>query len=605
VLFDPREILKIDNIEKNFSPVLRSRRFRVSALVLATVGIFAIGAFFGRWVVKNDVSPRLRAALSAMLDGSAQRSVGESINWVRKNTLLTRIETFVVSLPKGAGSGGGIQSMDGGRIFYATRSGEFGVIGSDHAVTVLPFKVEMNLDALNRHPVAKLENFDMRWFRVTDINLLKVDGSHYELIVGHHYFDAQRQCVELRLSRALLNVSGADIALAEPFRTLLTTNPCITFNHAGYEWAFEGHFSGGRIARLGSSGRLLFSTGDHGWVGLRGYPAVSQDDGSTLGKILLVDVSTNKVEIFAKGLRNPQGLTVDSKGRIWETEQGPRGGDELNLIVKGQNYGWPDSTYGTDYGPLPWPLSSEQGRHSTGGKPQFSWVPDIGVSNLVEVTSDEFPLWRGDLLVASLPGQAIHRLRLEDTRVVYDETISFEGNRLRDIIELPTGGLALLTDLGTVILVRNSDPHSKTPFLDSSRQQRRTVDMSAEERAVAVAGRYSNGAQTVAEDSPRLPPAAARGALVFRTHCAGCHSIDTASTLVGPTLKAVVGRTVGATGFAYSGALAGKSDVWSASRIVEFAARPSGMYAGTAMAPIPLTAEERRDLSGYLELAGQ
>jgi cytochrome c2 len=337
---------------------------------------------------------------------------------------------------------------------------------------------------------------------------------------------------------------------------------------------------------------------------LRGYPAVSQDDGSTLGKILLVNVSTNEVALFAKGLRNPQGLTIDSKGRIWETEQGPRGGDELNLIMKGQNYGWPDSTYGTDYGPLPWPLNAEPGRHRTGTPPQFAWVPSIGVSNLIEVTGKEFPLWKGDLLVLSLVGEAIHRLRLEGTHVVYDEPISFEGTRLRDIIELPTGRLAVLTDQGRVILLRNSDAHRSVPFLDASRQQQRTVDMSIQERAFAVAGRYAKGVATVAEVSEHLPVAAARGELVFKTNCAVCHSLD-AENSVGPSLKGVIGRPSGSANFAYSTGLAGKREVWTGRRIVDFAVNPREMYAGTSMAPVSLTPDQRRDLESYLEVVGK
>jgi cytochrome c2 len=571
--------------------------------IASILGAFAAGAYFGQWAVKNQAGPRLRLALSSLLESKPAIEVAITSEWQPKNTLLARIETSVIHLPNSDGWGGGIQSMGDGRVFYATRAGEFGVIGLDGIANSLPFRVEMNIDALKRHPVSSLNNFKWIWFRVTGINISRIGADRYELLVGHHYFDSQRQCIELRLSRALLSSNGMKIDLAEPFRTVMRTNPCITFNHPGYEHAFEGHFSGGRIVRLAGN-KALFSTGDHGWVGLRGYPALAQDDESTLGKILLVDISTSNVEIFAKGVRNPQGLIVDSKGRIWETEQGPRGGDELNLIVRGQNYGWPDSTYGTDYGPLPWPLSTEQGRHSTGVKPQFAWNPAIAVSNLVEVTGEEFPQWKGDLLVISLGGQAIHRLRLQDTRVVYDEPISFEGNRLRDVAELPAGRLALLTDLGTVIFVRNSEVPGKVPFLDASRQQRRTVEMSLEERAFAVAGRYANGAHSAAETTVPSPRTATHGELVFRTYCSACHSLDTATALVGPSLRGVVGRKVGSTSYAYSGALTGRSEVWSSRRIVEFAVSPSGMYTGTAMPPVPLTPEDRRDLGSYLEIAG-
>jgi cytochrome c len=222
------------------------------------------------------------------------------------------------------------------------------------------------------------------------------------------------------------------------------------------------------------------------------------------------------------------------------------------------------------------------------------------------VTGNEFPLWKGDLLVASLAQQAIHRLRLEGTRVVYDEPIRFfELTRLRDIVELPTGRLALLTDEGTLILLRNSDAHSKTPYLDASKQQRRTADMSVDERNFTVAGRYAKGTETTAEVSERLPAAAARGELVFKANCAACHSLNSAQSDVGPSLKGVIGRRVGSADFAYSVALAGKPEAWTSRRIVDFAVNPGDIYDGTSMVPVSLTSDQRRDLESYLEARGR
>ena len=570
-------------------------------LLVAIGAVFTAGAYTGRWAVKNQTSARFREAFSSLLGAKPPSDdLAATGDWQPKNTDLVQIETSIVHLPNSDGWGGGIQPLDDGRIFYGTRTGEFGVIGNDGITTVLPFKIEMNLDALKHHPVFKLKNFNYNWVRVTDINLSRIGEGRYQLLVGHHYFEPKEQCMELRLSRAVINVKGSDIKLSEPFRTILTTKPCITFNSPEYEFAFEGHFSGGRIARLAGN-QVLFTTGDHGWVGLRGYPAVSQDDNSTLGKVLLIDVATNDVSIYAKGLRNPQGLTIDSKGRIWETEQGPRGGDELNLIVKGENYGWPDSTYGTDYGPRPWPINVEQGRHFAGISPQFAWNPSIGVSNVIEVTSKEFPLWKGDLLVLSLVGQTIHRLRLEDTRIVYDEPINFQGDRLRDIVELKNGLIAVLTDHGTVLLLRNADRNDKAPYLDVNRQQPRTSDLSAQQRAVAIAGRYA-GNEEVAAVSEQLSAAATRGEQVFKANCASCHSLDTASIVVGPSLMGVIGRKVGSsTEFAYSAALSGKREAWSSRHIVDFAVNPAGIYAGTSMTPIPLTTGLQRDLESYLD----
>jgi cytochrome c2 len=567
----------------------------VTAVLVAT---FVGGAYSGRWAVKNQVSARLRLMLENQFKSLPKTDADAGAEWQSKATHLVRLESTVIHLPAGEGWGGGLQPLPDGRLFYATRAGEFGLLGTDRIARMMPFRVDMNIAALERHPASKLKNFNAMWFRVTDVDMVPIGNGRFDLLVGHHHFDEAKACVQTRLSHAELEEKGGEWSMVRPFEVLLTTTPCITFYHPSYEFAFEGHFSGGRIARL-PDGQALFTTGDHGWMGVRGYPSVSAEDGSTLGKILLVNVPKRTVETFVKGVRNPQGLHIDSKGRIWETEHGPRGGDELNLITRGQDYGWPYATYGTDYGPRPWAHSAVQGQHDKGVRPQYSWVPSIGVSNLLELRGAEFPLWKGDLLVLSLTGQSVHRLRLDGDRVAYDEPIRFEGQRLRDIAEMPDGRIALLSDHGTIILLRNADQPGVAPYLDASRSQKLSTMMSEAERAFAVAGRFATPA------SAATAVASANGGddagqKVFQANCASCHSLQAGAVAVGPSLHRVVGRKVGSTDFAYSEGLAGRGDAWTADRIVSFAADPAAMYPGSVMAPVPLSAAQGKDLARFL-----
>lgn len=564
-------------------------KWRLVAVLLA---VFLGGAYVGRWAVKNNLSAQLRAVLEDSFKSLLKTGAGAE--WQSKATQLVRLETTVIRLPAGDGYGGGLQSMPDGRLFFATRAGEFGVLGTDLAARMLPLRVDMNLDALGRHPISKQKNFMPNWFRVTDVDLQPIAGGRYELLVGHHHFDEARACVQTRLSRAELEEKDGEWVTVRPFEVLLSTTPCITFFPPGYVFAFEGHLSGGRIARL-TVGQVLFTTADHGWSGVRGYPSLSADDDSTLGKILLVDVPARTVQTYAKGVRNPQGLHIDSKGQIWETEHGPRGGDELNLITRGMDYGWPYSTLGTDYGPRPWAHSAIQGRHDQGVAPRFAWVPSIGVTALLEVRGAEFPLWKGDLLVLSLVGQSIHRLRLDGDRVIYDEPIRFEGQRLRDIAEMPDGRIALLSDSGTIILLRNADRPGVAPYLDASRNQRLSAQMSEAERALAVAGRYAAPPSPVVELARAAVDAA--GQKVFQDHCATCHSLQPGEKEVGPSLHRMVGRKVGSTDFDYSDGLARQSDTWTAEGIVSFAANPTAMFPGSRMAPVPLNPQQRKDLA--------
>jgi len=93
------------------------------------------------------------------------------------------------------------------------------------------------------------------------------------------------------------------------------------------------------------------------------------------GKTILIHLDDGTSEIYSLGHRNPQGLYVTPEGAIWSTEHGPQGGDELNLIVRGANYGWPLVTYGTDYGSAAWPLSHVQGRHDGYQQPILRGYP--------------------------------------------------------------------------------------------------------------------------------------------------------------------------------------------------------------------------------------
>jgi hypothetical protein len=165
------------------------------------------------------------------------------------------------------------------------------------------------------------------------------------------------------------------------------------------------------------------------------------------GRMLL---RTNAKSHVSIGHRNPQGLTLTANGTMYATEHGPQGGDELNRIVQGKNYGWPIETYGAHYGKYDWPAQAKSAQPFE--KPVLAWVPSIGVSNLIEI--DNFhPAWNGDLLVESLKAQSLFRLRRDgDGRVVYSEPIPL-GQRLRDIAALPDGTLVLWTDSAQLIFL--------------------------------------------------------------------------------------------------------------------------------------------------------
>lgn len=143
-------------------------------------------------------------------------------------------------------------------------------------------------------------------------------------------------------------------------------------------------------------------------------------------------------EIWSWGHRNPQGLAIDPRtGDVWATEHGPQGGDELNLILRGANFGWPVVGYGVNYRTG---LAIHEGTMREGMEsPVDVWIPSIATSGLAVYTGDRFPHWRGSLLVGGLAGQQIARLTIAEHRVVSEETLLQGMGRVRDVRQGPDG----------------------------------------------------------------------------------------------------------------------------------------------------------------------
>jgi glucose/arabinose dehydrogenase len=200
-------------------------------------------------------------------------------------------------------------------------------------------------------------------------------------------------------------------------------------------------------------------------IGERGEMKLAQDRSDHTGSILRLHddgrvprdnpfVGQRRVqpEIYAYGIRSPQGLAIHpATGVLWETEHGPQGGDELNIIKPGANYGWPVVTYGIDYdGSRISKLQRKEGIED----PLKYWVPSIGTSGLAVYNGDKFPRWRGDLFAGGLTGEQLVRLRFDGTRKVADEVVLSRRGRIRDVRSAPDGYLYVLIDAPRAPLLR-------------------------------------------------------------------------------------------------------------------------------------------------------
>lgn len=163
-------------------------------------------------------------------------------------------------------------------------------------------------------------------------------------------------------------------------------------------------------------------------------------------------------EIYSYGHRNPQSLAIHPMtGDLWEGEHGPQGGDELNIIEAGNNYGWPVIGYGVNYGPGTPIHSSHMARGME--NPKHFWVPSIATSGLMIYNGDLFPRWRGDIFVGGMAGQQLARVDLgSDYRtVIQDETILAGIGRIRDVRQGPDGAVYLATENRGILRLTPAD----------------------------------------------------------------------------------------------------------------------------------------------------
>tara|TARA_B110000196_G_scaffold308919_1_gene310025 strand:+ start:4412 stop:5599 length:1188 start_codon:yes stop_codon:yes gene_type:complete len=206
----------------------------------------------------------------------------------------------------------------------------------------------------------------------------------------------------------------------------------------------RGHY-GGRLA-FDSDGYIYITAGDRqvpSTGDLEAHPSQDlsnhhgvvvrlHDDGRIPDDNPFAGQSGILPEIWSYGHRNPQGLAIDKNTNdVWINEHGPQGGDELNLIAPGLNYGWPVIGYGVNYSSG---LAIHKGTHDKDMKsPHHFWIPSIATSGLMIYTGDRFPEWKGNIFVGGMAGQQLARLTLLDQRIVEEETLVKQQGRIRDV----------------------------------------------------------------------------------------------------------------------------------------------------------------------------
>lgn len=290
-------------------------------------------------------------------------------------------------------------------------------------------------------------------------------------------------------------------------------------------------------------------------------------------------------EIWAVGLRNASGFTTTEDGRLWTVDIGPKGGDELNELKPGANYGWPLVTWGFDYSGNA--MSAQQGGVKGFSDPALVWVPAFTPSDVAQYRGTTYPFWNGDLFVTGLSGQSLRRLRLNDGKVVLQETMLADLNeRWRSVYVGRDGLLYLLTDAygkGRMLRLRPGAPAgnarvAKTLFSGNSNR----VDGAPIDAGQELNRKQMQGYQYSPEKS----------AQAFAQFCSGCHAFDRFTAgRIGPDLNGINGRRSGSLrDYGYSEAFtnADRELVWNYLTLTRFLQQGQVYFPGNRMSIPPL-----------------
>lgn len=468
---------------------------------------------------------------------------------------------YIVTIDKlstpGFGKYGAVAALERG-VLAASADGRLWYVNEDRVLRQLNHRVPINVEEFLQDPftqgAANKDNFAVKDLIVQQLS----DG--IRLFASHNQWHSDGQCNTLRIST--LEITVADLISGEQppaeWSTLWDSRPCKELSPLP---------NGGLAVTLGAGGRLAM-TSDHQLlvtVGLFGPESANtedaagaQDPTNSYGKTILIDTRTSESRLFTMGHRNPQGLAVHGSD-IWSTEHAARGGDELNRLLDGANYGYPYVSYGTTYEGMTWPSNPRQGHHEGFEPATFTWIPSIGISQVVVLEGTLFPLWEGDLFVSSLRARSVFRVSIQNGRAVVSEPIPVE-HRIRDIVEAADGTIVLKADDNFLLFL--------TP-----------VNAASEELAPEERGR------------------------VLANQCRACHTfLEGAPHAQGPNLWGIVGGQIAArSGFAYSEALRALDGRWSPELLRLFLLDPEEVVPGTSMT-MPVIYDERQvaDIIAYL-----
>ena len=397
------------------------RRIILAVVALAIAGAVAAGVF----IQNNKRAVALNVMKLMRVWAPPPSPVADDS---RLQSALHDIAIANIPAPVDSGQGGAIEAHDGG-VFMVTRLGAFQRLDADGQAFV-------PMALAPPEPVVTGGRFynrdkDFAGLGYRDLILRDAGAEGVEVTISKSRLRPDRDCVNLAVWQAVIDrdalLDGTG-EIAADWRDVWESSPCLTDAENTFPYQ-----AGGDMV-FTPAGEIAIFVGDFGIDTFnRTIEGIGpQHDGNDYGKVVAIDPATGDSRIVSKGHRNPGGLDVDAEGRLWAAEHGPEGGDEINLIREGGNYGWPRQSLGTHYGAATWPPDPVTGRHEAFTKPVYAFVPSVATSSIAFYDGAAFPNWQGDLLLATFKERPLYRLHIREGRVIVAEPMPLEI-RIRDL----------------------------------------------------------------------------------------------------------------------------------------------------------------------------
>lgn len=532
--------------------------------------VFVGGGGLGYYAHKLQMQPIF--GLAERSEAKGRRTLGmpsETVGMVEQiDTIYLRMRGSVYEMPNNDFRNGGALTVWDDDVMAMHKSGRLYYLDDENGALVqADFEVPDNgraayvALAAEKYPGRNTREGSIRYNDIEFIESAELRG----FALSYTFINADAECYASRVAWLPVAEDVQTIrelsAAADDWEIVHETQPCLAFNAT--RELIVPYMAGGRIA-FKEPNLLYMGSGEYHLDGLYRPDAGIQSLDSDYGKTLEINLEARTSRVFSMGHRNLQGVTLDRDGRLWTTEHGMRGGDELNLIVDGENYGWPLENLGTLYSGIPAPSESGVGRHETFRAPVYAWLPSAAVSSLALV--DNFhEAWDGDLLIGSLKGRTLFRARVQGDRLIFLEEIPI-GQRIRDVMQVADNKIGLWLDTNELVI------------------------LTLEEREDPLAGLVD---ALIAEDMSRdlaIETAATMEA------CSECHAYEENVHGAGPSLYGLFERPIAGSTYAnYSDALKSASGTWDQDRLTAYLQEPETVFDGTYMSGMGVGDPDRAD----------